>query len=279
MNTIERIELRRVLQRALREDWGHGDVTSDLTVPPERQGRARVRAKAGGVVAGIEAAAVGAALVGGVRVELHVTDGQAVDAGTWLAELDGPARSLLAIERVVLNLIQHLSGVATLTRRYVDAVAGTGARIVDTRKTLPGLRGLQKYAVRVGGGINHRFGLSDGILIKNNHIIAAGSIAAAVRAARLRAPHTLRVEVECASLEDVDEALAAGAEALLLDNMDVPTLRAAVRKVAGRVLTEASGGVRLDNVRAIAETGVDLISVGALTHSAPALDVHMRLEV
>lgn len=279
MNTIERMELRRVLRRAFREDWGHGDVTSELTVPAERHARAFVRAKADGVVAGIEAVAVGGALVGGVHVQLLARDGQVVKPGTVLAELAGPARTLLAIERVVLNVIQHLSGVATLTRRYVDAVAGTNARIVDTRKTLPGLRWLQKYAVRVGGGGNHRFGLSDGILIKNNHIAVAGGITNAVQAARRHGPHHLRVQVECASLEEVEEALAAGAEALLLDNMDVPLLRTAVRTVGRRAITEASGGVCLDNVRAIAETGVDLISVGALTHSAAALDVHMRLEL
>jgi nicotinate-nucleotide pyrophosphorylase (carboxylating) len=231
------------------------------------------------VLAGAEAVELAAMVVGGeVRVASLREDGTLFEAGTVIAELEGNVRALLALERVTLNVLQHLSGVATLTRRYVAAVEGTRARIVDTRKTLPGLRSLQKYAVRVGGGHNHRFHLADGILIKNNHIAAVGGVRQAVELARKHGPHTLRVEVECRSLDQVDEALAAGAEAILLDNMDLSTLRLAVERVGGRALTEASGGVTLATVRAIAETGVDLISVGALTHSAPAVDLHMLVE-
>ncbi|MCX8073325.1 MAG: carboxylating nicotinate-nucleotide diphosphorylase [Candidatus Binatia bacterium] len=278
MNLAERWQLRDLMQRELADDWGSGDITSAVTIPPGRSARAEIRAKAHGVLAGVEAVAVAAELVGTVRAELVIVDGARLEPGRVVAVLHGSARELLAIERVTLNVLQHLSGVATLTRRYVDAVAGTRARIVDTRKTLPGLRLLQKYAVRVGGGHNHRFGLSDGILIKNNHISAAGGVRAAVEAARRHGPHTLRVEVECRTLEEVDEALTAGAEAILLDNMDPAGLRRAVERIQGRALTEASGGVNLETVRAIAETGVDLISVGALTHSAPALDLHMILQ-
>ncbi|GBD25214.1 putative nicotinate-nucleotide pyrophosphorylase [carboxylating] [bacterium HR30] len=278
MNAAERLHLRELVSRALQEDWGSGDLTSALTVSPGREGKARIRAKAHGVLAGSAAVPLAAACVENVQVLNLLPDGSELEPGCVLAELEGAALGLLAIERVMLNILQHLSGVATLTRRYVNAIAGTRARIVDTRKTIPGLRLLQKYAVRVGGGYNHRFDLSDGILIKNNHITAAGGVRAAVQAARQRGPHTLRVEVECRTLSEVDEALAAGAEAILLDNMDVETLRRAVERVAGRALTEASGGVNLETVRAIAETGVDLISVGALTHSAPAVDMHMVLE-
>ncbi len=189
--------------------------------------------------------------------------------------MSGPAWVLLSGERVALNFVQQLSGVATLTRRFVDAVAGTGVRIADTRKTVPGLRVLQRYAVRVGGGSNHRSGLDDGILIKDNHIAAAGGLTAAVCGARRGAPHGLKIEVECETLEQVDGALAASADVLLLDNMTTEQMRAAVQRIGGRALVEASGGIGLENVRRVAETGVDLISIGALTHSAPAVDISM----
>jgi nicotinate-nucleotide pyrophosphorylase (carboxylating) len=210
-----------------------------------------------------------------VSFEGLIEDGQAVRRGEVLAWLKGDAASLLQGERVALNLLQRLSGVATLTARFVEAVEGTGATIVDTRKTTPGLRALEKYAVRVGGGGNHRMALYDGVLIKENHIVAAGGIAVAVSRARRYAPHTLKVEVEVRDLDEVTAALAAGADILLLDNMDLDQLRAAVELVAGRAVTEASGGVNLDSVRPIAETGVDLISVGALTHSYRAVDISM----
>jgi nicotinate-nucleotide pyrophosphorylase (carboxylating) len=209
-------------------------------------------------------------------------DGAALNANDLLADISGPARSLLAGERVALNLLQRLSGVATLTARYVEAVSGTNATIVDTRKTTPGLRVLEKAAVRHGGGQNHRFGLSDGVLIKDNHLAAIGGpdrVTQAVRAARRHAPHTTRIEVEVTTLDQVEEAVAAGADIIMLDNMTVATMAQAVQLVAGRALLEASGGVRLETVRAIAETGVDLISVGALTHSAPALDISLNFTI
>lgn len=275
MSLLAHPNVQEILRRALAEDLGWGDVTSECTVALTAQARAVIRAKGECILAGAELVRGLAALVEGIAVESLSADGSELAPGHVVASLYGPARSLLAVERVALNFLMHLSGVATLTRRYVRAVQGTRARIVDTRKTLPGLRLLQKYAVRVGGGTNHRFGLSDGILIKNNHITAAGGVEAAVRAARQTAPHPLRVEVECRQLSEVEAALAAGADAVLLDNMSLAELRTAVERIAGRALTEASGGVNLDNVRAIAECGVDLISVGALTHSAPASDLHM----
>ena len=212
-----------------------------------------------------------------VRIAHHVEDGAAFAAGTTLVSLDGAAGDLLTGERTALNFLQQLSGVATLTRRYVDAVRGTKARVVDTRKTTPGLRVLEKYAVRMGGGHNHRFGLDDGILIKDNHITAAGGVGAAVGAARRGAPHTAAIQVECGTLEQVEEALAAGADAVLLDNMSVEQIAAGARRIGLRAVIEASGGVTLSTIRAIAETGVDLISVGALTHSAPAIDLSMKI--
>jgi len=273
--------VRAVIEAALAEDVGRGDITTQLTVPAGRRATAAIVAKEDGVLAGAPLvdrifAVLGA---GDVRITHHLQDGASFTKKTTLTSLDGPADALLVGERTVLNFLQQLSGIATLTRRYVEAVKGTKARVVDTRKTTPGLRVLQKYAVRMGGGSNHRMGLDDGILIKDNHITAAGGVAAAVRAARAGAPHPLRIEVECAALAQVDEALAAGADAILLDNMSVADLAAAVRHIAGRVLVEASGGVTLATIRAIAETGVDLISVGALTHSATAIDLSMKVHV
>jgi nicotinate-nucleotide pyrophosphorylase (carboxylating) len=271
----------QLIEAALAEDIGRGDVTTRLTVPPDLRATAAIVAKQDGVLAGAPLvdrvfAALGAH---GVRITHHAADGAAFTAKTALASLEGPAADLLVGERVALNFVQQLSGVATLTRRYVDAVRGTKARVVDTRKTTPGLRVLEKYAVRMGGGANHRLGLDDGVLIKDNHITAAGGVAAAVRAARAGAPHTLRIQVECAAPAQVDEALGAGADAVLLDNMSVEQIAAAVRHIAGRALIEASGGVTLSSIRAIAETGVDLISVGALTHSAPAIDLSMKIRL
>jgi nicotinate-nucleotide pyrophosphorylase (carboxylating) len=267
-----------VVKAALAEDLGAGDLTTRLTVPPERRARAEISAKEAAVVAGIPLIRkVCAAAGGGVDVRERVSDGARVQSGDVLAGLAGPAQTLLATERVILNLLQRLSGVATLTARFVAAVAGHRCRIADTRKTTPGLRVLEKYAVRVGGGYNHRTGLADGILIKNNHITAAGGVTAAVHAARAGAPHGLKVEVECSSFAEVDEALAAHAEVILLDNMSVDQLREAVRRIGGRALVEASGGVNMNNIAAIAATGVDIISVGALTHSVPAVDLHMTL--
>jgi nicotinate-nucleotide pyrophosphorylase (carboxylating) len=201
----------------------------------------------------------------------------AVGSDAALCEIRGPARDVLVLERVILNFLQRLCGVATLTRRYVEAVAGTRARIVDTRKTIPGWRLLDKYAVTAGGGSNHRFGLDDGILIKDNHIVACGGVSRAIERARRGAPHLLSIEVECETMAEVDEAVAARADVILLDNMRPADLREAVRRIAGRALVEASGGITLETVGEVAEAGVDLISVGALTHSAPAVDLSMEL--
>jgi len=266
----------RLIRIALEEDIGPGDVTTAATVAPGTVARAELVAKEDFVLAGIDIARRVFALVDGeVAFEALIRDGQAVRRGEVLAWLKGDAASLLQGERVALNLLQRLSGVATLTARFVKEVEGTGATIVDTRKTTPGLRPLEKYAVRVGGAGNHRMALYDGVLIKENHIAAAGGIPLAVSRARQRAPHTLKIEVEVRDLAEVAAALAAGADILLLDNMDLAQLRAAVDLVAGRAVCEASGGVNLDTVRVIAETGVDLISVGALTHSYPAVDISM----
>lgn len=266
----------RLIRIALEEDIGPGDVTTAATVAPGTVARAELVAKEDFVLAGIDIARRVFALVDGeVAFEALIRDGQAVRRGEVLAWLKGDAASLLQGERVALNLLQRLSGVATLTARFVKEVEGTGATIVDTRKTTPGLRALEKYAVRVGGAGNHRMALYDGVLIKENHIAAAGGIPLAVSRARQRAPHTLKIEVEVRDLAEVAAALNAGADILLLDNMDLAQLRAAVELVAGRAVCEASGGVNLDTVRVIAETGVDLISVGALTHSYRAVDISM----
>jgi nicotinate-nucleotide pyrophosphorylase (carboxylating) len=274
--------LAELVARALDEDLGTGDVTTRATVPDGARGRARVVQKQAGVVFGLAAFAETMRQCGVDSLDNLVVEGQwrdAVPADVALAI--GPAAGLLAAERTALNLLGHLSGIATLTARFVEAVAGTGARILDTRKTTPGLRGLEKQAVAAGGGVNHRFGLFDAILIKENHVALAGGLPAAVSAARSARPD-LAVEVECRDLDEVAAALDAGADRLLLDNMTPADLRrvVAVRDGAGgpRSLLEASGGVDLQGVREIAEAGVDLISVGALTHSAPRLDLSMLVE-
>ncbi len=269
-----------LIDLALAEDIGTGDVTSLATVPPGTHARAALVAKAEGVLSGVDVAgAVFRRVNPALDYRVRVGDGSRVRPGDRIAEVEGLAQGILAGERVALNLLQRLSGTATLTAAFVAAVAGTEARIVDTRKTTPGLRALEKAAVRHGGGRNHRSGLADGILIKDNHLAAVGGadrVTRAVQRAMAVAPHTLRVEVEVTTLAEVEEAVAAGADTILLDNMDLPTMRQAVGLVAGRARLEASGGVRLETVRAIAETGVDLISVGALTHSAPALDISLE---
>jgi nicotinate-nucleotide pyrophosphorylase (carboxylating) len=276
--------LSEAVARALAEDVGAGDVTSEAIVPEDARGRARIVQKQPGVVFGLAAVAEAMRQCGAEHVDNLVVQGQwreEVPADVLLAT--GPARALLAAERTALNFLGHLSGIATLTARFVEAVAGTGAAILDTRKTTPGLRGLEKAAVRAGGGRNHRNGLYDAILIKENHIAIAGSLAKAVHGARKAHPE-LAIEVECRNLDEVSYALGTGADLLLLDNMDTDTLREAVRlrdenSAAGRGASlEASGGVSLETVRGIAETGVDLISIGALTHSAPTLDFSMLIE-
>jgi nicotinate-nucleotide pyrophosphorylase (carboxylating) len=280
MRIVDLPQVDALIRTALEEDLGRGDITTQLTVPAGLRATGTLLAKQDGVLAGLPLVARVFVVMGaGVTVAERVHDGDRFTSGTTLATVEGAAADLLVGERLSLNLLQQLSGVATLTRRYVDSVAGTKATVIDTRKTTPGLRALEKYAVRMGGGQNHRSGLDDGILIKDNHITAAGGVAAALAAARRGAPHGLRIEIECATIAQVDEALTAGADAILLDNMSVARLAEAVRHVAGRALTEASGGVTLETIRAIAETGVDLISVGALTHSAPAVDISMKIQL
>ncbi len=274
------LTLDRFIDAALAEDIHTGDITTRALLPEKRPARARLLAKEDFVLAGISVAGRVFDRLGGdpVTFSALAEDGASVASGSVFATLEGDAADLLMGERVALNLLQRLCGVATVTSRFVRAVSGTGARIVDTRKTTPGLRELEKYAVRVGGGFNHRTGLYDGVLIKENHIAAAGGIAEAVGRARATIPHTLKIEIETETLAQVEEALAAGADVIMLDNMNLDDMCTAVALVAGRVPLEASGGVSLETVRAIAETGVDIISVGALTHSARAMDISMLLE-
>ncbi len=272
------METQELVDAALAEDVGSGDVTTAATVAPQTRAHARITQKAPGVVFGVEVAALVFR-----RLDPDAVLTQTGPEGVWreggpVMEIVGGAAALLAAERTALNFLAQLSGVATLTARCVQAVAGTGARILDTRKTAPGMRMLQKQAVAAGGGTNHRIGLFDAILIKENHAALAGGVGAAVRMARARFPE-LPLEVECSSLAEVDEALAAQAPRILLDNMNLEQLRAAVMHVAGRAELEASGGFTLDGIRAVAQTGVDFISVGALTHSAPALDLSLLLEL
>ena len=269
--------MQDLIERALAEDVGTGDVTTATLVPDGARGRATLTQKAPGVIAGLDVAEAVFA-----RVDPELRFSALSDEGVWrdggiVAEVAGPSRSILTGERVALNFLQRLSGVATVTARYVRAVAGTRARILDTRKTTPGLRTLEKRAVATGGGTNHRAGLYDAILVKENHAAMAGGVGEATRRA-LAAADGLPVEVECATLDELRSALDAGAPRILLDNMSTEELREAVALTAGRAELEASGGVSLETVRAIAETGVDFISVGALTHSAPALDVSLILE-
>jgi len=270
--------LDQVVQTALAEDVGEGDITTEATVDRDAVGTAVLVFKQPGVVCGLDAAeAVFRILDPAVDFETMVEEGVFVDnPPAVVARVSGSARAVLTGERTALNLLGRLSGIATLTRGYVDAVRGTDVAILDTRKTTPGLRALEKNAVRCGGGRNHRFGLDDGVLVKDNHLRAVGSVRAAVDG--VRALSELQVEVECDTLEQVVEAVDAGVDAILLDNMTLDDLRAAVTLVDGRARLEASGGVTLETVRSIAETGVDEISVGALTHSAQSLDVSMELE-
>ncbi|HET9355600.1 MAG TPA: carboxylating nicotinate-nucleotide diphosphorylase [Sphingomicrobium sp.] len=267
-------DLGDFVRRVLAEDMGSGgDVTSRATVAAEARFAAEMNCREPIVVAGLDIAiAFFRALDRDVRIVKRVADGDRVEAGSVLMTLDGNARAMLGAERSALNTLQHLSGIATLARRYADAIAGTGATLLDTRKTIPGLRLLDKYASRMGGAENHRMRLDDGVLIKDNHVGVAGSVEAAVRAA-VAADTGLQIQVEVDRLDQIEPALAAGAERLLLDNMPPAMLREAVALVAGRVPLEASGGVNLDTIRAIAETGVDYISVGRITQSAPAVDI------
>lgn len=269
-------EIERIIRTALEEDIGLGDVTTEVTVAADSTARAELVAKEDFVLAGIDVAAqVFSFLDSDVKFEKIFVDGQSVRKGEVIAWLKGPASVLLRGERVALNLLQRMSGTATLTARYVAAIEGTSATIVDTRKTVPGLRALDKYAVRTGGGRNHRIGLFDGVLIKENHSAAAGGITESIERARKKLPHTLKIEIETRNLEEVEEALKAGADIIMLDNMTLYDMRKGVEMIDGQALVEASGGVNLERVREIAETGVDIISVGELTHSVKAADISM----
>ncbi len=278
MKSVPRHVLAGVVFEALREDLGPGDVTSESVVPEDLRARAEVRARAAVVVAGIDAALLAfRCLDPGVQVFFAARDGDDIADGGLLLDVGGRARALLSAERTALNFLARLSGVATLTRRFVTAAAPHRAAIADTRKTTPTLRALEKYAVAVGGGANHRLGLWDAVLIKDNHVELAGSVRAAVERARRVVQGRLPVEVEVRNLEELEEAIEAGADAVLLDNFDLPELASTVRRARGRAFIEVSGGVRIETVQEIAALGVDRISIGALTHSAPAADLTMRV--
>jgi len=271
---IDPLVVEELIDSALAEDIGFADITSELVIPADARAELALNARQDIVLAGIDVAAQAfRRRAPGCAIELRVKDGDRVAAGTAMGRIAGPARALLAVERTALNFLQHLSGIATLTAQYVERIAGTRAVLIDTRKTTPGLRALEKHAAQLGGARNHRLRLDDGVLIKDNHICVCGSIAAAVQRARAGVPVLTKIEVECDTLDQVKEALACGADMIMLDNMTVEELRRAVAFSAGRVPLEASGGVRLETVRAIAETGVDFISVGRITQSAPAVDI------
>lgn len=273
------INLDQLITRALQEDIGHGDLTTRFVVPPDLVGKAQIVAKDTGILAGMPAAErVFSLLDNKLLITTWQPEGSSLEPGKIVAEISGRVASILTGERVALNFLQHLSGVATRTHRLVGLIEGSKAILVDTRKTIPGLRQLEKYATRMGGARNHRFGLYDGVMIKDNHIVAAGgSIAQAVARVRAAVPHTVKVEVEAENLEMVTEALAAGADIILLDNMDIQMMRSAVAMIKGRALVEASGGINESTIAEVAATGVDMISVGAITHSAPALDISLDL--
>lgn len=275
---LELRSLDPLIDLAFEEDIGIGDITTEATVSPAQKGKGTLIAKSSGIIAGLPVAErVFAKLDANLSFRSLVSDGDLVKAGTPIVEVEGSAKTILMGERTALNFLQRLSGIATLTAQFVEAVADYDTKIVDTRKTAAGWRAVQKYAVRVGGGFNHRFGLYDGVLIKDNHIVAAGGVRNAVRRAREIVPHTAKIEVEIETVDQVDEALEAGADILLLDNMSVGIMRGVVQEVGDQAITEASGGITLDRVQAVAATGVNLISVGALTHSAMPMDISLTL--
>lgn len=273
------LQIQKIITSALAEDIGTGDITTQATVSPKKKGRAVAVAKENFVVAGMDVfEATFQCLDQNIKVQKMIADGKRAKKGDVVAEVKGSLAEILQAERVALNLFQRMSGIATQTAKYVIAVRGTKAGILDTRKTVPGLRALDKMAVRIGGGTNHRTGLYDGVLIKDNHIEAAGGITAAVKAQRKRLPHTLKIEVETKNLREVKEALKCGVDIIMLDNMALDAMKEAVDFVAGRALLEASGNVNLERVREIALTGVDMISVGELTHSVRSADVSLKVK-
>ncbi len=276
---MEKWMIREVLERAFREDMPMGDITTDCTVSTDAVSRAYLVTKQEGVVCGIEIAMEAFRMLDpAVRLTPLAKDGDFVENRTRILEIEGSSRALLKAERTALNLLQRLSGIASVTRLYVERIIGYKAKVVDTRKTTAGLRMLEKYAVRTGGGTNHRFSLSDGVLIKDNHIQAAGGIARAIQAAKEAIPHTVKIEVETETLQQVQEALESGADIIMLDNMSPELMTEAVSLIAGRAITEASGNVTLETIQKVAATGVDIISVGALTHSVMAMDISMKFE-
>jgi len=267
----------RKIREWLEEDMNNGDVTTDLLIEDDAMAAARVITRESGVVAGLEVIKrLFFILDDGIVVQCLKKDGDRMERGEVLAIIQGKAKSILQGERLALNILQRMSGIATETARYVEMVRGLNARVVDTRKTTPGLRILEKYAVRAGGGCNHRFNLSEAVLIKDNHIKACGGITEAVRKIKGMVPHTMKIEVEVETLAQLEEAVEAGADIVMLDNMDVATMKEAVLRNKGRVVLEASGGISLANVRQVAETGVDIIAVGAITHSVKALDIGLK---
>jgi len=279
MTGLPRILVEPLVRAALLEDLGRaGDITTDAIIPAGLHAEAALVARQPGIIAGLDLAALAFALVDpAIRLHIEVPDAADIAPGQVIARISGPAAGILTAERVALNFLGHLSGIATATHRLARAIAHTTARVVCTRKTTPGLRAVEKYAVRCGGGSNHRFGLDDAILIKDNHIALAGGIRAAMCRARAHAGHLVKIEIEVDTLSQLDEAISLGADAILLDNMDLPTLRDAVSRIAGRAITEASGGITLVTAPAIAEAGVDLLSAGWLTHSAAVLDIGLDI--
>lgn len=276
---INKIYVDNIIKTALLEDINYLDVTTDYLIPSEQIGTAKFVAKASGILCGIDVAIrVFELLDDGIKADIFINDGQEVKEGDIIAEISGSMRALLKGERTALNLLQHMSGIATASNKYSKIVEGTNATIADTRKTLPGMRPLQKYAVVTGGARNHRYNLSDAAMLKDNHIDAAGGITKAIKALREKIGHMTNIEVETRNLDELREALSAGADIIMLDNMSVETMKEAVKITNGRALLEASGGITDETLRAVAETGVDIISIGALTHSVKAFDISMLLK-
>lgn len=276
---LEKLLMDDIISRALTEDIGTGDITTMSTVPRNQIITGKFIAKEPGIICGIQILQrVFEMIDKNIHILLHVKDGERVDTGDLIAEITGNAASILTGERVALNFIQRLSGISSKTAQLVESLKDMKAKITDTRKTTPGLRILEKYAVKMGGGVNHRFNLSDGILIKDNHIAASGGIANAIAAARKNAPHMLKIEIEVENLEQVEEALEAGVDVIMLDNMDVQTMKAAVERINGKALIEASGNMGDKNLAVVAATGVDLISIGALTHTVRAMDISLKIQ-
>ncbi|MCG8482750.1 MAG: carboxylating nicotinate-nucleotide diphosphorylase [Clostridia bacterium] len=274
---LDKLSIQEIISKALIEDIGTGDITTNSTVPKEQMIHGKFIAKEEGIVCGLELAEMIFLKVNpDIQLDFKAQEGEQVAAGDVIAEIKGPAIGVLTGERVALNFMQRLSGIATRTSKAVQQVKGTRAKIADTRKTTPGLRVLEKYAVKIGGGTNHRFNLADGVLIKDNHIVAAGGITHAVTAARKNIPHTLKVEVEVENFKQIEEALSAGADIIMLDNMDIPTMKQAVALIDGQALVEASGNMGDKDIKAVAQTGVDIISIGALTHTVKALDISLK---